>query len=373
MRDYKKYGKRVALFALVLVVVGATAYAYMARKNAATNPQAGSAQSNASGTPNEVPVGKYSALGRVVTLPTGKQEYRIMQSTDAKPPIVSAVINPVDVHVGDYQYLAITVQAEKPLKEAFAYVQTDKGTQTVELKEAKGAVNLSNLRLYIGSWTVRDTHDAKYITTFRVVDYQNNENKIDLAWTDACLIPITGAWSLSNNGASCTISSPDGVENGAATINSYTLTLNSTFAFNTGYSLSVTNGTLAVGTSGELKESYIWMYDSDSDGYPANTTQVISASSPGTGYRRRSVLTSISTTDCDDSNAGYNTSCSTGGYCGDGICNGDESFCGSCSSDCSPTCCSYSGTCDNSVQCSPGRYCTCTTTLYPDCSATCVC
>ena len=48
---------------------------------------------------------------------------------------------------------------------------------------------------------------------------------------------------------------------------------------------------------------FIWMTDADADGYPASTTQVAQAGSPGAGYVRKSTLTSASTTDCYDSSS----------------------------------------------------------------------
>lgn len=111
--------------------------------------------------------------------------------------------------------------------------------------------------------------------------------------------------------ASCTISSSysfantvDGLDGGAiqlqtggtlTILNGYTVAASS-FVLNGG-SMVINSGAIFKPGTG------IWMLDSDSDLYPASTTQVAQAGSPGAGYVRKSTLTSASTTDCYDSNA----------------------------------------------------------------------
>jgi hypothetical protein len=165
---------------------------------------------------------------------------------------------------------------------------------------------------YQSTWKVVDTHNTKYHTTFVVKDSDGRHNSITIAWSDACGIPIGGDWSLSSNVGNCTISSVDGVDAGNATIDTYTLTLNSTFAFNSGKSISITNGTIAIGSGGIIQQTYLWVHDVDGDGYPgaaelAQDTQPV-------GYSRRNLGNPI---DCDDSNANiYQTpSDVSGGQC----------------------------------------------------------
>lgn len=113
------------------------------------------------------------------------------------------------------------------------------------------------------------------------------------------------------NAASCTVSNSysfantvDGLDGGAiqlqtggtlTILNGYTVAATS-FVFNGGSMVINTGATFKPGTA-------IWMTDSDGDGYPASTTQVSQAGSPGAGYVRKNTLTSASTADCYDSSA----------------------------------------------------------------------
>jgi hypothetical protein len=161
-------------------------------------------------------------------------------------------------------------------------------------------INYPKLK-YENSWIVRDTHDKYYHTVFVVEDVSGNKNSITLAWSDACGIPNSGAWTIQAN---CTISSTDGVENGNATINTYTLTLNAPFVWNPGYSIIVGSGSIAIGSGGSLQKAYLFYTDSDGDGYYPNTTLNISLSSYVSGMVRRS---SALGPDCNDNNASLNT------------------------------------------------------------------
>lgn len=111
--------------------------------------------------------------------------------------------------------------------------------------------------------------------------------------------------------ASCTISNSysfnntvDGLDGGAiqlqtggtlTILNGYTVAASS-FVFNGGAMVINTGASFKPGTG-------IWMLDSDSDLYPASTTQVAQAGSPGAGYVRKNTLTSATTVDCYDANA----------------------------------------------------------------------
>jgi len=157
-------------------------------------------------------------------------------------------------------------------------------------------INYPKLK-YENSWIVRDTHDKYYHTVFVVEDVLGNKNSITLAWSDACGIPNSGAWTISAN---CTISSTDGVENGNVTINTYTLTLNAPFVWNPGYSITIGSGSIAVGSGGSLQKAYLFYTDNDGDRYYPNTILNISLSPSISGMVRRSNALGI---DCNDSNA----------------------------------------------------------------------
>jgi hypothetical protein len=315
----------------------------------------------------EPKTGNIESVSKKIILPAGAQTYEVIQNKSVWPKILEAKIDPVDVHVGDKQTLSIIVSSKEKIKEVVAYIETDNGTTTLPLnfreevsdndllpkkydldddnklviledkdrynflksigfifdkiKPFFGANagasngNLSDLNLnaqnennlnypklkYENSWIVRDTHDKYYHTVFVVEDVLGNKNSITLAWSDACGIPNSGIWAIQAN---CTISSTDGVENGNATINTYTLTLNAPFVWNPGYSINIGSGSIAIGSGGSLQKAYLFYTDSDGDGYYPNTTLNISLSSSASGMVRRS---SALGTDCNDSNASLNT------------------------------------------------------------------
>lgn len=222
-------------------------------------------------------------------LPEGEYVFQVISAENAQPKFLEGVVDPPDVHVGDIQKFRIVVQSPAGINSVIANIETDNGTTTVPLE-------MTGEETWEGEWQVKDTHDTFYHTIFVARDAADRENSITIAWSDACGIPISGNWTTTAN---CTISSTDGVDNGNVTIQTYTLTLNAAFARNPGRSVSINSGSIVIGSSGQLREAYLYMADSDSDGYPANSTQYTGSAS---GRRRRSVLTSY-TTDCYDSNS----------------------------------------------------------------------
>jgi hypothetical protein len=111
--------------------------------------------------------------------------------------------------------------------------------------------------------------------------------------------------------ASCTVASSysfantvDGLDGGAIQLQS-----GGTLTILNGYTVAAASfvlngGSMVINAGATFKPGvYIWMTDSDADGYPVSTTQVAQAGSPGAGYVRKSALASASTTDCYDSNA----------------------------------------------------------------------
>jgi hypothetical protein len=116
-------------------------------------------------------------------------------------------------------------------------------------------------------------------------------------------VPIGGSYTVA---ASCSFPKPiDGIDNGGITINSdTTLTINAgqTIAWSPGFSV-VVDGTIAINKDGaQLRKTYLWMIDADSDNYPATTTQYPQDTAPTNG-RRRYLMNTISSTDCDDAAA----------------------------------------------------------------------
>jgi hypothetical protein len=234
--------------------------------------------------PPPMPTGKNSPLLPLSpakpTLPQGDQTYRIVQGVNVWPKILTAQINPVDVEVGNTQTFNLTIETPVAISAVEAIIQTDHGSEHLMLKKTSAAATatVSSPDLYLnqknqivlgqpsggllpvaeasqqlytedfaGSWQVKDTHSSTYHTTFLATDVLGRSSSVTLAWSDACGIPNGGSYNLSSN---CTISSVDGVDNGSFTVASgYTLTLDSTFAFNPGQNITV-NGSIAFGSGG---------------------------------------------------------------------------------------------------------------------------
>ncbi len=129
--------------------------------------------------------------------------------------------------------------------------------------------------------------------------------------TDCTSVPISGNYTVTSN---CSFhSTVDGVDAGAGTTNTATLTINSgatltisagqTVVFGVNNGIGVTlRGTINIVQTGQLKKTALWMTDSDSDAYPSSTTQVAQATQPASS-RRRNLMTTISASDCNDSDA----------------------------------------------------------------------
>jgi hypothetical protein len=118
--------------------------------------------------------------------------------------------------------------------------------------------------------------------------------------TLACLPPPGGDYTVIRN---CSFpGAVNGVDAGNLTISSgvtFTINAGQNIAWNNGYSVNV-NGTMAINATGQLIQTNLWMLDADADGWPATTTQVAQDSSPGATYRRRNLMQSLVTVDCND-------------------------------------------------------------------------
>ncbi|MCL5439101.1 MAG: hypothetical protein M1268_03885 [Patescibacteria group bacterium] len=129
-------------------------------------------------------------------------------------------------------------------------------------------------------------------------------------------VPISGNYTVST---SCTFAGNiDGVDNGSGTTNNAvliigtgaTLTVNNLQTIGWGSMVKQGTGSVVRTAGGTLKKMPIWMLDNDTDGYVGSTTQNIQATQPS-GYRRRNLMTNITTTDCNDNVAAIyqNLSC----------------------------------------------------------------
>lgn len=289
-----------------------------------------------------------SAVGKKFILPEGRQVYHISQAEETWPKFVEAIIDPVDVHVGNTQKLSVVVDDDAEIVSVEAHIETDNDVVILPLEfvrqtesaassiEETGEKNIfkeflrrfqstpkqRGMSLYEGEWIVKDTHDSVYHTVFLAKDVAGRENSITLAWSDACGIPMGGNATLSSN---CSISTADGVDNGNLTINGgVTLTLNAPFAFNSGKTITV-NGAIALGEDGALRKTNIWMVDFDNDTYPANATQYLQDTAPTNGKRRNTL--NSGGIDCNDNSASVYPGTVTTGSCS----------------------CNYSSSCDESA------------------------
>jgi len=230
----------------------------------------------------------------------GRQVYSIMSGHNS-PDIYRAEIDPVDVKVGDAQAMTVWVREEDdPIISVVANVETDTGIEVYELSLASGDALDGE---WGASWVVHDTHSETYRTEFVATNDIGETKSVTLTWTDPCTPPAGGDWTLDG---SCSISGVNGVDNGNFIINNaaYTLTLQvgATFAWNDGKSITLTAGSIAISDTAQLKQTNLWMVDGDSDGYPSTATQYAQAAAPSQG-RRRYLMSSVSSTDCYDSNA----------------------------------------------------------------------
>jgi hypothetical protein len=274
------------------------------------------------------PVANSGSVAKKPKIPTGLQVYQVAQAAEVWPKILQTTIDPPDVHVGMTQTLEVVVQSKDPIVSVVAKITTDTGVDEVPLTYVEqvaigdsdqriqvGANNqlvlpgtpefaaISKARAdetypksrYRGTWLVHSTHDTTYHTTFVVKDQSGAQSEVTMAWTDACGIPAGGDFTLASP---CTISAPDGVDNGNVTIND-SLTLNANFAFNSGKTFTVGSGSISVCSGCEIQKTNIWVTDADGDTYPG-AGMTLATSNPGGGTRR---YLASGTTDCYDANA----------------------------------------------------------------------
>ena len=165
------------------------------------------------------------------------------------------------------------------------------------------------------TWTVSGlTAASTYRLRARTLDNQGaassyRTQSADWTLTSGCSPPVSGDLTIAS---SCAFpETVDGVDTGNITINaSITLTINAsqTVVFNALKSITV-NGTTAVSSTGQIKQTNLWMVDADADGWPSTAVQTAQDSSPGGTYRRRNVLQSDRILDCNDAASSSTNSC----------------------------------------------------------------
>ena len=253
-------------------------------------------------------------------IPSGTQRY-FFRSNPSSPQLLEAIIDPLDVHVGDTQTMTVKAHDNTyPITFVTAEVETDTGERTYQLSLIEGT---SSSGTWQASWTVVDTHSRTYHTTFTVENSNGETSSTTLTWDDPCAPSPGGSWTLDDN---CGISGNHGVSNGDVIIADYTITINdgAIFVWNPGKSISITTGSIAIAKGGQLRKSYLWMKDADADGYPSETTMYVGDTAPEGNadlYKVRDSLSTYTSTDTNDADSCADTStthtCGTasGGSC----------------------------------------------------------
>jgi hypothetical protein len=248
---------------------------------------------------------------------SGKQVYEIITDKPRDPQIIEVEVDPLDVEIGKTQVVTVKVKTKADSVGAEDYVL---GTAILDgktidfplkLKKAEGKEEL--ITTWQGEWK-REFPIEKHYQIRIFVKNIKGEDSVTLSFGSACVgVPLGGDYTIDSTATGgtggCTFAySVDGVDNGNLTIASgYTLTVNSgqTVVWNPGKSIFI-NGSIAInkGTpGGQLKKTYLWAADVDSDTYYGSF--VAQDSNPGGLSKRRSELTSWpSIFDCLDSGTG---------------------------------------------------------------------
>lgn len=294
-----KYPKKSILLGVVIILVAVVVAAvviFLPKKAKAPIAQpADNSNQVAAVATSTVPM-------KMAPIPQGSETYQIMQAAAVMPKIIQATVDPVNVHVGDTQTLTVIVSDPNPITSVVASVHTDNGTTTIPLAlvgpaalndviPQKYFVNAQNQMAFAGpensagnatgniaqaaegnekysaTWTVKDTHVARYYTIFTASDAKGNVNSARIDWTDAVC-----SWNGNNNygggtwdanstygSGGCTFltNETDGVENGNVTIDApMTLVSGSDLIFNSGYSITLSgSGQLSIQSGAEIQQS----------------------------------------------------------------------------------------------------------------------
>src|SRR3989344_5227029 len=233
------------------------------------------------GTGGSVSGGNFDALGYSGA---GKKEYTFSSDVPKVPEFKKAIIDPLDVAVGDNQTITVIVYSPNSISSVIAKTQLDNENLTLNLEKISQDINGENWSV---TWTVYDTHITTYRTTLIAVDSLGNQNNITLTWTDNCA-GINQGQDSTLSGTTCTLGTGNigGLDGGILTVpTGFTLNIDSgsTWAFNSGKSITVT-GTIAV--NGQISKGYLYHFDSDGDTKSVNasllflTTQFVSSPYP---------------------------------------------------------------------------------------------
>jgi prepilin-type N-terminal cleavage/methylation domain-containing protein len=247
-------------------------------------------------------------------------------STKKNPNFKEVTIDPLDVTVGDIQNMTVKIDDPDGVLWIRADIEHDHGFDTVMLTLTEGNIESG---IWFGKWLVYDTHTETYHTQFTAMSKSGKQNSVTLNWTDPCSFALSGDVSLSTiaggeSGCSLLTTNSDGgvngVEQGDLNVDggkTLTIGAGATLVFNPGKSIKMSGGgSIAItksGAGGQIKKSYIWLTDADSDGYSATSTQYVGDTAPVANARRRYLMTASSLDYNDSSTSTYpGTGCTVG-------------------------------------------------------------
>ena len=236
---------------------------------------------------------------------TGVIEYKVSSSSDNAVQFKKVIVNPLDVYVGDWQEFTVEVYSVNGISEVITTTQLD--NDVLDLPLVKLSEDDKGIEKWSAGWTVYDTHETTYETTFIATDNLGNSNSVTIGWSDP-----TPCTDLNDHEAAffltvdCTLDVGiiEGIDSGNITISSgVTLTLSgsSSFIFTPGYSIIIKSGATIAISGGSIRKAYLFYPDADGGNYSPTSTRTWSSSPSYPGYVR--AASTLGTNDCYDSNA----------------------------------------------------------------------
>lgn len=317
--------RNILIFVALLVVANIIGWSYFNNKN---DGNQGETVQRPPLPTREGLVNYVNAKGEEWAIPEGEFKFNTA-SAEIFPKIVTGIISPLDVKVGDIQQMLLAVNGDAPVRRVWAEVETDNDIKRVELNvtgtttvsaadrmkqpylvDAKGYLVVNDGKnnsafsdlvkvaeasapvtqfTYEGSWKVEDTHTKTYHTKFIVEDSSGRLASTTLAWSDpVCLYTIA-----SGNGTlfqGCTLSALDGFDGGDVALGGQTLTISTggEFVMNSGKSISIGSGSMNTSASGAKLSLGVNLFlpDADADLYAANLTVTSSTAATVAGKVR---------------------------------------------------------------------------------------
>ncbi len=296
-----------------------------------------------------------NAQGKAWQVPKGSEEFQVSSRPDNYPRFLSGKVDPVDARPGSTQTMTVVVLSIGQPQSVVATVQHDNGEDTVPLQlmgtkamaenelqnreilvDQKGVVVINNGATlpatkseiasviaslissanaegameytYEGSWTVHDTHQTTYRTSFVATDNQNRQDAWSIPWSD----PTCSYNSSGQLLASCTVSTGGYGYDGNSTLSNVSINLSGTAILAKSPGTAMTLGASAqvgIAGSGAMQENYVCYTDADGDKYTPSANVVPQSSSCGSGYvsganvlpNQANVTSAAPTLDCKDS------------------------------------------------------------------------